>query len=113
MHGEGGLNMTLGIEWARQDSNLRPTACKAGALPLSYAPRSGANGDFRRIEAANSTFAPEGKPISGQLLQRVPPALLVTGVAGAVVLREAHDAVLVDEERAAEGEAEVAAEHAV
>ena len=24
--------------WARQDSNLRPTACKAVALPLSYAP---------------------------------------------------------------------------
>ena len=24
--------------WRRQDSNLRPPACKAGALPLSYAP---------------------------------------------------------------------------
>ena len=26
--------------WRRQDSNLRPPACKAGALPLSYAPAS-------------------------------------------------------------------------
>ncbi len=26
--------------WARQGSNLRPPACKAGALPLSYAPCS-------------------------------------------------------------------------
>ena len=24
--------------WAQQDLNLRPPACKAGALPLSYAP---------------------------------------------------------------------------
>ena len=34
--------------WARQDSNLRPTACKAVALPLSYAPGPGANGAFVR-----------------------------------------------------------------
>ena len=27
--------------WARQGSNLRPLACKARALPLSYAPRGG------------------------------------------------------------------------
>lgn len=27
--------------WARQGSNLRPLACKASALPLSYAPRNG------------------------------------------------------------------------
>ncbi len=26
-------------KWAQQDLNLRPPACKAGALPLSYAPR--------------------------------------------------------------------------
>ena len=25
-------------QWAQQDLNLRPPACKAGALPLSYAP---------------------------------------------------------------------------
>ncbi len=27
-----------GSWWARQGSNLRPSACKADALPLSYAP---------------------------------------------------------------------------
>lgn len=26
------------FKWARQDSNLKPSACKADALPLSYAP---------------------------------------------------------------------------
>jgi hypothetical protein len=26
--------------WAQQGSNLRPLACKASALPLSYAPDS-------------------------------------------------------------------------
>jgi hypothetical protein len=26
-------------KWAQQDLNLRPPACKAGAPPLSYAPR--------------------------------------------------------------------------
>src|SRR5262245_60728132 len=29
---------TLRSEWARLGSNQRPPACKAGALPLSYAP---------------------------------------------------------------------------
>ena len=30
--------------WRRTDSNRRPPACKAGALPLSYAPARGITG---------------------------------------------------------------------
>lgn len=30
--------MRASRKWAQQDSNLRPLACKARALPLSYAP---------------------------------------------------------------------------
>ena len=35
------------MEWARRVSNLRPLACEASALPLSYAP-SGADDSTRR-----------------------------------------------------------------
>ena len=34
----------FGRWWRRSDSNRRPPACKAGALPLSYAPEDGAPG---------------------------------------------------------------------
>ena len=48
-------------KWAQQDLNLRPPACKAGALPLSYAPRrpkwecpQGNSNPRRRLERAMS-----------------------------------------------------------
>ncbi len=37
--------------WARQGSNLRPLACKARALPLSYAPRPPRIGTLLRSAA--------------------------------------------------------------
>lgn len=37
--------------WAQQDSNLRPLACKASALPLSYAP------DAIRTQVGNAARA--------------------------------------------------------
>src|SRR5699024_12318789 len=37
--------------WAQLGSNQRPPACKAGALPLSYAPRTGARTDARLLSA--------------------------------------------------------------
>lgn len=33
-------------EWARRVSNLRPLACEASALPLSYAPESASVGSL-------------------------------------------------------------------
>src|SRR3954452_9819127 len=38
--------------WARRVSNLRPLACEASALPLSYAPWGLQNGLFRRDNLA-------------------------------------------------------------
>jgi hypothetical protein len=43
----------LGFQWARRVSNLRPLACEASALPLSYAPQG--NRDCRGRRAAGSS----------------------------------------------------------
>ena len=43
--------------WARQGSNLRPPACKAGALPLSYAPCPGPVGRAGFGHAGNAARA--------------------------------------------------------
>jgi hypothetical protein len=46
-------------EWARLGSNQRPPACKAGALPLSYAPGTPAvrRAGGRRVGSAYRTLA--------------------------------------------------------
>ena len=51
-------------QWAQQGSNLRPLACKASALPLSYAP-------VRIAPAA-----------MGDARDSVPPPARMTAVAG-------------------------------
>ncbi len=56
-------------QWARLGSNQRPPACEAGALPLSYAPRS-------RRTAYRATGADDGSvPTSGALPSERPVAL--------------------------------------
>ncbi len=56
-----GRAQPVGSKWAQQDLNLRPLACKASALPLSYAPdarplAAGAAQYFQAGSAARACF---------------------------------------------------------
>src|SRR3954471_20075092 len=89
--------------WARQGSNLRPLACKARALPLSYAPRA------PRVCAPGAGSSASG----GQAVHRLLPAGLLPGVAGLVDLGEGDLAVGVEQEGSAQGHAGLVVEDAV
>src|SRR3954447_16392283 len=104
--------------WARQGSNLRPLACKARALPLSYAPRAprvGARGAAPcRVPPQGCEWRGAGGPSSGgQLTDGVLPAGLLPRVTGLVDLGEGDHALGVDEERAAQRHAGLLVEDAV
>ena len=61
--------------WARLGSNQRPPACKAGALPLSYAPpRKGTGSIPQRVERPTGS----GMPAAAQGLLDRPGQALVT-----------------------------------
>src|SRR3977135_2230695 len=68
--------------WAQQDSNLRPLACKASALPLSYAP------DATRVARYSGWQCGQGLLPDG----------LVARLAGPVHLGEADHPVSVHQE---------------
>jgi hypothetical protein len=54
------LDVTLGASfrwWAQQDLNLRPLACKASALPLSYAPDAARKTREARFQVGSATKA--------------------------------------------------------
>src|SRR5690242_9139530 len=89
--------------WARLGSNQRPLACKASALPLSYAPGYG------------PSHATQDRPVPStkDRCQRRAPGVLVTGLTRRVHLGVPDDPVLVDEERAPVGEATLGVEHPV
>src|SRR5215213_8689491 len=105
--------------WARQGSNLRPLACKARALPLSYAPRA-------PRERTRSPLTPRMLGVSlrtrpgslggrsgGELTDGVLPAGLLADVAGAVHFGEGDLPVGVDEEGGAHGHPGLLVERAV
>ena len=54
--------------WAHQGSNLGPLACKASALPLSYAPGPPGGADEDGIPAR--VPAPDGSGVRGTPLRR-------------------------------------------
>src|SRR5690349_7522502 len=105
--------------WARLGSNQRPPACKAGALPLSYAPRAWRPSLPQVVDShagpRHRGPAPSGRGPSrpGELRDRLAPRLLIAGLSGSVVFREPHHAGPVDQEGPPVGEAALRIEHAV
>src|SRR3954452_16855752 len=98
--------------WARQGSNLRPLACKARALPLSYAPRAPQGRWPGRRSRERRTGAPS-RGSGRDLPDGVLPAGLLSGVTGLVDLGEGDLPLGVDEEGPAQGHAGLVVEHAV
>src|SRR2546430_6579576 len=64
------------VGWARLGSNQRPLACKASALPLSYAPRN-AGPVYRATGPAPQTTSPRELR---ERRDRLPPGVLVPGL---------------------------------
>src|SRR3954452_19722666 len=60
--------------WARQGSNLRPLACKARALPLSYAPRGPQPKVRPAAGCAGPGSAPPDQPLHARPRPPVTPA---------------------------------------
>src|SRR5215470_2569886 len=87
--------MAAGPGWARQVSNLRPPACKAGALPLSYAPAPHHKPQTTARERRQALQSRDG-PLPGPL---------ITSLTGLVQLSEPHRPHGVDQEGATAGHA--------
>jgi hypothetical protein len=67
--------------WARQVSNLRPPACKAGALPLSYAPGTVTTAGVASLPVHTSSGA-VGSAATGIRAGLKGPASTPSGLAG-------------------------------
>jgi hypothetical protein len=74
-HPGGGHSGVWTFQWARRVSNLRPLACEASALPLSYAPQGSCDCRGRKPPRAAAAQAAPSRSAGGGARRSATPVL--------------------------------------